>query len=102
MSNHKYAYAVRSWSNNWEELILFFEYPLEIRRIIHTTNIIKSLNRGIRKYTKTKSVFPHDHAALKSVYRALSNIAKKWTMPIQDWGMILQQFLIKYEDRCRI
>jgi len=100
--NHKYAYAVRSWRNNWEALTQFFDYPLEIRKIVYTTNIIESLNRGIRKYTKTKSVFPHDQAALKSVYLAISNIERKWTMPIRDWGMILQQFLIKFEDRCRI
>jgi putative transposase len=48
------------------------------------------------------SVFPHDQAALKAVYLAITNIEKKWTMPIRDLGMILQQFLIKFEDRCRI
>ena len=98
----KYAYAVRSWKNNWENLTQFFEYPLEIRKIVYTTNTIESLNRGIRKYTKTKSIFPHDQAALKAVYLAIGNIESKWTMPIRNWGMILQQFLIKFEDRCRI
>ena len=98
----KYAYAVRSWKNNWENLTQFFEYPLEIRKIVYTTNIIESLNRGIRKYTKTKSIFPHDQAALKAVFLAIRNIEKKWTMTIQNWGMILQQFLIKFEERCRI
>ena len=100
--NHKYTYAVRSWRNNWVELTQFFDYPLEIRKIVYTTNVIESLNRGIRKYTKTKSVFPHDQAALKAVYLAIANIEKKWTLPIRDWGMILQQFLIKFEDRGRI
>jgi len=100
--NHKYAYAVKSWRKNWEALTQFFEYPLEIRKIVYTTNVIESLNRGIRKYTKTKSVFPHDQAAQKAVYLAITNIEKKWTMPIRDWGMILQQFLIKFEERCRI
>jgi len=100
--NHKYAYAIRSWKYNWVELSQFFDYPLEIRKIVYTTNVIESLNRGIRKYTKTKSVFPHDQAALKAVYLAITNIEKKWIMPIRDWGMILQQFLIKFEDRCRI
>jgi len=99
---HKYAYAIRSWKNNWEMLTQFFDYPLEIRKIVYTTNIMESLNRGIRKYTKTKSIFPHDQAALKSVFLAIGNIEKKWTMPIQNWGMIMQQFLIKFEDRCRI
>jgi putative transposase len=98
----KYAYAIKSWKNNWENLTQFFDYPLEIRKIVYTTNIIESLNRGIRKYTKTKSIFPHDQAALKAVYLAIGNIENKWTMPIRNWGMILQQFLIKFEDRCRI
>ena len=98
----KYAYAVRSWKSNWENLTQFFEYPLEIRKIVYTTNTIESLNRGIRKYTKTKSIFPHDQAALKAVYLAIGNIESKWTMPIRNWGMILQQFLIKFDERCRI
>ncbi|MCJ7449469.1 MAG: hypothetical protein MUO72_17470 [Bacteroidales bacterium] len=59
-------------------------------------------NRGIRKYIKTKSIFQHDQAALKVVFLAIGNIEKKWTMPIQNWGLILHQFLIKFEDRCRI
>ena len=63
---------------------------------------MESLNRGIRKYTKTESVFPHDQAALKTVYLAIANTEKKWTLPIRDWSIILQQFLIKSEDRCRI
>ncbi len=98
----KYAYAVKSWNKNWENLTQFFEYPLEIRKIVYTTNVIESLNRGIRKYTKTKSIFPHDQAAMKAVYLAIGNIENKWTMPIRNWGMILQQFLIKFEERCRI
>ena len=99
---HKYAYAIKSWKNNWENLTQFFEYPVDIRKIVYTTNIIESLNRGIRKYIKTKSIFPHDQAAMKSVYLAIGNIEKKWTMSIQNWGMILQQFLIIFEERCRI
>ena len=100
--NHKYAYAVRSWRNNRIELTRFFDYPPEIRKIVYTTNVIGSLNRRIRKYTKTKSVFPHDQAAHKAVYLAIANIVKKWTLPIRDRSMILQQFLIKFENRCRI
>ena len=83
---HKYAYAVKSWKNNWENLTQFFEYPVEIRKIVYTTNIIESLNRGIRKYTKTKSIFPHDQSAMKAVYLAIGNIESKWTMPIQNWA----------------
>ncbi len=100
--NHKYTYAVRSWRNNWVELTQFFDYPLEIRKIVYTTNVIESLNRGIRKYTKTKSVFPHDQAALKAVYLAIANVEKKWTFPVRDWGSILNQLIIKFGDRCGV
>lgn len=98
----KYGYAIKSWKENWEELTSYFDYPMEIRRIIYTTNTIESLNSSIRKYTKTKTVFPDDQAALKAVYLAISNIQLKWTMAIRDWGMIINQFIIKFGDRCRI
>jgi len=65
-------------------------------------NTIENLNRGIRKYTKTKVQFPDDQAALKAVYMAITNIEKKWSMPIQNWGYILHQFLTIFENRCRL
>jgi putative transposase len=98
----KYAYAIKSWRDNWDELTAYFDYPIEIRRIIYTTNAIESLNSSIRKYTKTKTVFPDDQAALKSVYLAIANIEKKWTMPIRDWGSVINQVIIKFEDRCGV
>lgn len=98
----KYAYAIRSWRSNWAELVVFLDFPPEIRHIIYTTNIIESLNSGVRKFTKTKTIFPHDDAALKVVYMAVENIERKWTMPIKNWGLILQQFLIIFGDRCRL
>jgi putative transposase len=77
-----YAYVVRSWKNNWENLIQYFDYPLEIRKIVYTTNMIESLDWGIRKYIKTKSIFQHDQPALNAVFLTNGNIEKKWTMPI--------------------
>ena len=92
--NSKYGYAIKAWKDNWDNLTHYFDYPNEIRQIIYTTNAIESLNSGIRKYTKTKTVFPDDSVALKSVYLAIRNIEKKWTMPIRNWGTILNQFMI--------
>jgi transposase-like protein len=88
----KYGYAIQSWQKNWVNLTAFFDFPLEIRRIIYTTNVIESLNSTIRKYTKTKTVFPDDSATLKAVFLAINNIEKKWTMPIHNFGIILNQF----------
>lgn len=98
----KYPYAIRSWKNNWDELTVFFDFPLEIRRIIYTTNLIENLNGKIRKYTKNKLSFPNDEAVIKSVYLALDQITKKWTQPIQNWGLILNQFLTIFEKRVQI
>ena len=63
----KYGYAVKSWRENWENLTAYFDYSLEIRHIIYTTNPIESLNSGIRKYTNSKNIFPDDAAAQKAI-----------------------------------
>jgi transposase-like protein len=98
----KYSYAIKSWRDNWEELTVFFEFPLEIRKIIYTTNLIENLNGKIRKYTKNKLSFPTDQAVMKSVYLAVREATKKWSMPIRNWGIILNQFLTIYEKRVRL
>lgn len=98
----KYKYAITSWVENWDNLSNYFEYPLELRKIIYTTNTIENLNRGIRKYTKTKTQFTNENAASKSIYLSIKNIENAWTQPIAGWGLILHQYLIIFEDRCMI
>lgn len=83
----KDSYAVKSWRDNWEDLTVFFEFPLEIRKIIYTTNLIENLNGKIRKYTKNKLSFPTDEAVMKSVYLATREATKKWSMPIRNWAL---------------
>lgn len=100
--NSKYSYAVKSWEDNWEDLTVFFEFPVEIRKIIYTTNLIENLNGKIRKYTKNKLSFPTDEAVMKSVYLAVREVTKKWTMPIRNWGVILNQFLTIFEKRVQL
>lgn len=99
--NAKYKYAISSWEENWDNLSNYFEYPLELRKIIYTTNTIENLNRGIRKYTKTKSQFTNDNAATKSVFLSIQNIEKAWSKPIQNWGLILNQYLVIFTNRCK-
>jgi transposase-like protein len=98
----KYSYAVKSWRDNWEELTAFYEFPLEIRKIIYTTNLIENLNGKIRKYTKNKLSFPTDEAVMKSTFLALREATKKWSMPIRNWGIILNQFLTIFEQRVQL
>jgi putative transposase len=98
----KYKYAITSWEDNWDNLSNYFEYPLELRKIIYTTNTIENLNRGIRKYTKTKTQFPNENAATKSIYLSIKNIEQAWTKPISNWQLLLHQFMIIFENRCQI
>jgi putative transposase len=95
----KYQYSVRSWRTNWDDLTTFFDYPMEIRKIIYTTNLIENLNGKIRKYTKAKLSFPNDDAVKKSVYLAINEIEKKWTMPIRNWAIVLNQFILIFDNR---
>jgi transposase-like protein len=98
----KYKYAIDSWENNWENLIPFLEYPPELRRIMYTTNTIENLNRSIRKYTKTKVQFPDEKSVKKSVYLAIKNNEKSWTQTIHKWGLIMNQFLVIFGNKCQI
>ena len=98
----KYSYAVDSWYKNWDELTVFLDFPVEIRKIIYTTNLIENLNGKIRKYTKNKLSFPTDEAVKKSVYLSINEITKRWTQPIRNWGIILSQFMTIFEDRIKM
>jgi len=97
--NGKYPMIGKSWRSNWERVIPFFAFPAEIRKVIYTTNAIESLNSQLRKVVKNRGHFPNDEAAAKLLYLALKNAAKKWTMPIQDWGRALNQMSIFFEGR---
>ena len=94
----KYGYAVKSWQSNWEELTVFFDFPIEIRKIIYTTNLIENLNGKIRKYTKNKLSFPTNEALIKSVYLAVRETSKKWNKPIPNWGLIINQFITIFAE----
>lgn len=98
----KYPVVINSWINNWEELSVYFRYSSPIRRIIYTTNTIEGFNRQIRKFTKTKGSFPSDTAITKSVYLAYRNIVKKWDKCINNWGEIVSQFSIYFNERIKL
>ncbi len=95
----KYPLAVDPWIKNWNLVSIFFKYPAELRRIIYTTNAIEGLHRQFRKVTKTRSVLPNDGALLKILFLAARDIQKKWTMPMQDWSIIISQLHIIFEGR---
>jgi putative transposase len=96
--SNKYPHIGKSWRNNWSELSVYFKYSPEIKRLIYTTNPIESVNRGIRKRIKTRSVFPSQESLGKVVYLALDEMVQKWTNPMPNWGLILSQLRIYFEQ----
>lgn len=95
----KYAAISRMWHRHWDNLIPFFQFPPEIRKVIYTTNAIESLNSVIRKAIKLRKIFPNDQSAYKIIYLAIDRASKRWTMPIRDWAAALNCFSLEFEGR---
>lgn len=95
----KYPLIAASWRRHWEEVIPFFAYPAEVRKIIYTTNAIESLHMQLRKIIKTRGHFPNDEAAVKLIYLALRNITKEWKMSAREWKAAMTQFAILFPER---
>jgi putative transposase len=98
----KYPPIVASWRRRWEEIIPFFAFSPEVRRIIYTTNAIESLHSQVRKAIRNKGHFPSDEAATKLIYLALRNIETKWKRPPKEWHAARAQLVIHFGDRFRM
>lgn len=95
----RYSLAVKPWIDNWDHVSNFFKYPPELRKLIYTTNAVEAVHRQFRKVTKNRSILANDESLFKLLYLAISNIEKKWTMPIRGWQEIATQLHIIFEDR---
>ena len=95
----KYPAVTASWRRRWEEVIPFFAFSPEVRRIIYTTNAIESLHSQVRKAIRNKGHFPSDEAATKLIYLALRNIMAKWKRPPKEWHAAKAQLAIQFGDR---
>lgn len=95
----KFPTVMQSWRRHWEQIVPFFAFPLEVRRIIYTTNAIESLNMRLRKVIKNRGHFPNDEAATKLLFLALRNIEKDWKMPPVTWRAARNQFAILFGER---
>jgi putative transposase len=89
----------RSWRCRWMNIIPFFSYPPEIRKVIYTTNAIESMQAQLRKVTRNRGSFPTADSVRKVIYLALQRISKKWKRPIKDWVAALNHFSIMFEGR---
>lgn len=98
----KYPVVIASWKNNWHKLSTYFKYAKPIRKLIYTTNTIEGFHRQVRKVTKNKTAFPSDMSLLKLIYLAHRNISKKWTQPLQNWGITVSQLSIIFGKRLKL
>ena len=96
----KYGAIVKLWKENWERVIPFFAFPEEVRRVVYTTNAVESLHMSMRKIIKNRGSFPNEEAAMKLLYLALKNVAKKWET-VQNWKSALNRFEILWGDRIK-
>src|ERR1700721_3042169 len=87
------------WHRGWDQVIPFFAYPNEIRKIIYTPTAIESLHMQLRKVLKTRGHFPSDEAATKLIYLVLRDITKKWTNPPITWKLAATPFAIRFGPR---
>ena len=97
-----YPAVSQIWLRHWEHIIPIFDYPMEIRKVIYTTNAIESVNRSLRKVIKTKAVFPDEASVLKLMYLAMNNISKRWNRPIKNWKAATSHFAILFPERFKV
>ena len=95
----KYPNSMKRWYDNWDAITPIFKFSPDVRKVIYTTNAIKSLNSTYRNLNRQRSVFPSDTALLKALYLATFEATKKWTMSIRNWGQVYGELSIMYEGR---
>lgn len=95
----KYAAIGQSWRRAWSEVIPFYAFPMEVRRLLYTTNAIEALNAKLRRAVRARGHFPTDDAALKLLFLVLNRTEKEWTMPAREWSMAKAQFAVLFGER---
>ena len=89
----------QSWRRAWGEVVPFFAFPGEVRRILYTTNAIEALNATLRRAVRARGHFPTDEAALKLLYLVLNRSEKAWKMGPREWVMAKAQFAVIFGER---
>ncbi len=98
----KFAAIAALWRRHWAQVIPFFAYPQEVRKMVYTTNAIESLNSTLRRAVRTRGHFPNDEAAMKLIWLQLREITKNWKMPPREWSAAKAQFAVVFGDRFEV
>lgn len=95
----KYPAIGQCWRRAWGEVVPFYAFPPEVRRLLYTTNAIEALNAKLRRAVRARGHFPNDDAVLKLLFLVLHKAEKGWTMPACEWCMARSQFAILFGER---
>ena len=95
----KYPAIAQSWRRAWPEVIPFYAFADEVRRLLHTTNAIEALNAKLRRAVRARGHFPTDEAAMKLLFLVLNRAEKEWAMPAREWCMAKAQLAVLFGDR---
>jgi putative transposase len=95
----KYPAIGQSWRRAWSEVIPFYTFPADVRRILYTTNAIEALNSKLRRAVRARGHFPTDEAAMKLLFLVLNRSEKEWKMPPREWAMAKAQFAVLFGER---
>lgn len=98
---NSYGMVIDSWYNHWNNLSTFFDFSPRIRKMIYTTNALEGFNRQVRKYTKSRTIFPTDESLNKCVYLATMEIMEKWTQPVPNWGATLAELTLFFTEELK-
>jgi len=95
----KYPAIGQSWRRAWAEVVPFYAFHPDVRRLIYTTNAIEALNSKLRRAVRARGHFPTDEAAMKLLFLVLNRSEKEWTMPAREWSIAKAQFAILFGER---
>ena len=95
----KYPAIGPSWRRAWGEVVPFYAFPDEVRRLVYTTNAIEALNAKLRRAVRARGHFPTDEAAMKLLFLVLNRTEREWRMPPREWAMAKAQFAVLFGER---
>src|ERR1700746_2904692 len=95
----KYPAIAQSWRRAWAEVVPFYAFPVDVRRILYTTNAIEALNSKLRRAVRARGHFPRDEAAMKLLFLVLNRAEKEWIMPPREWCMAKAKVAVLFGER---
>jgi putative transposase len=99
---HLYPAMISSWETMWGEFVPFLAFPVELRKVVYTTNAIESLNARFRRAVRHRGHFPNEQSVMKVLYLVATQRRpnrENLTGQINGWKHILNTLSVHYGER---